>query len=238
MKATLLNWRKRFALWLTGHYIKQNWAGIHLNYNPVYWDANVPTLYFANHISIWDGNIGCYLTHRVFGQDPYVMRVEGLVSPISKWSGSFTINNRDPYKSVKGIQHAIKLLQTVPNCGLWIFPQGDITPINRRPLGFYHGISTIIRRVEAIHIVPVVFYHTFLIERRLESFIRIAPPVTLESTQRLGIITQLEDIMTRELEIVQQDVASGNLSDYKTSVVGHPQLQHYIAQLGRELSRR
>jgi hypothetical protein len=56
---------------------------------------------------------------------------------------------------------------------MWLFPQGEMLPQDRRPLKFFSGIAKLAEKIANVNLVPVCFRYEFLMEQRPEVFISI-----------------------------------------------------------------
>jgi 1-acyl-sn-glycerol-3-phosphate acyltransferase len=186
LKAHKDGWRKRSAIRKNGRNIQRYLAGVHVQGDlTALTKDNKPTLYFANHTSGWDGMLAGYLSHTYLHQDPFVMAAENAIGTKEIWDGTFSVNRNDHFSATKSLRYSVQLLQEVPRCALWIFPQGIILPFYKRPLSFQKGIAVIVSQVKEVRLVPVAFYYTVIMHRKPEAFVSFGEPIDV-SAQKLG----------------------------------------------------
>ena len=104
--------------------------------------------------------------------------------PFFTWFGVFGIDRANPRAALASIEYSANLLKAAPNRAIWIFPQGTITPPDRRPLGLYPGVAHIARRLPACEIVPVAWRLAYRYEQRAEVFIRVGAPLAVSGGRR------------------------------------------------------
>ena len=57
------------------------------------------------------------------------------------WIGCFSVDRHHPRAAMQSIQYAAHLLKEHPGRMVWLFPQGEIAPNDRRPLVFFRGAA-------------------------------------------------------------------------------------------------
>lgn len=176
-----------------------------------------PVIFAATHPSWWDG----YLTwplNRVLGdRDGYLMMDALSLQhyPFFTWIGVFGIDRADPRAALASIEYAADLLRAAPNRAVWIFPQGTITPPDRRPLGLYPGVAHLARRLPACDIVPVAWRLAYRLEQRAEAYIRVGPPLHLEESQRVAsreLARRLDAALTAADDHLRDALIAGDMA--------------------------
>ncbi len=170
-----------------------------------------PALFVGTHPSWWDGYLTWPLNRVLGARDGYLM-MDALSLRHYRfftWIGVFGIDRADPRAALASIEYSAELLQGAPNRAVWMFPQGTITPPDRRPLGTYPGVAHIARRLPVCDIVPVAWRMDYRLEQRADCFIRVGAPLHLDGSQRLGtrgltaavdqMLTALDDRLADEL---------------------------------------
>jgi len=173
--------------------------------------ARPPAIFVGTHPSWWDGYLTWPLNRALGARDGYLM-MDALSLQHYRfftWMGVFGIDRADPRAALASIEYSAELLGGAPNRAVWMFPQGTITPPDRRPLGSYPGVAHLARRLPVCDIIPVAWRMVYRLEQRAECFIRVGAPLHQESAQRLGtrqlsatvdgLLTALDDQLADEL---------------------------------------
>ena len=228
--------RKSSVQLLIQHGLRTHLAGVHVRGNMAELkQSNRPTMYFANHVSLWDFSISTHLTYTKLKQDPFVMTAEYTMLPPTDWAGAFSVNPFDSLSVTKTLRYSVELLRNVPRCALWMFPQGMISPINQRPLNFQSGISLIIKQVKDLLLVPVCFFYTFGNHSHPEAFISFGEPFSMESVQNTTKLTnELEKHLTQDLDKLNDDIAASRTGEFTTIIQGAHDLRYYLLKLMRK----
>jgi 1-acyl-sn-glycerol-3-phosphate acyltransferase len=180
-------------------------------------DNSAPVIMYVNHSNWWDGFIAYFLTNRLLKKDDYLMMDIKQMKKYSffKYIGVFSVNREVPAEAVKSINYAAELLKG-KNKYMWIFPQGDMVPQDRRPLKFFSGITKLAEKTGRVNIVPVCFRYEYLMEQRPEVFITTGKPILLSGKVEEELTEQLRDTLESQLDNLQSKVTNGNLEDFKT----------------------
>ena len=117
-------------------------------------------------------------------------------SSLSRFStpslGAFSLDRSRPRSIFETLQYAAELLTTASERqnALWIFPQGKIEQVDKRPLLFFKGTASIVSRVlekEAlIYLVSVVSRIEYLDEQKPELFLSFKAPLLISSSEYSG----------------------------------------------------
>ena len=168
-----------------------------------------PVILAANHSNWWDGFIAYYISNRLMKCDDYLMMDIKQMKKYSffKYIGVFSVDRESPTEAIRSVNYAAEILKNSNRC-LWIFPQGEMTPQDKRPLVFYSGISKIAERAGKVKTIPVAFRYEFLMEQRPEVFISIGRPVDFTPGNK-NFTAELEQLMTNQLDDLKNDVANG-----------------------------
>ncbi|MGQ9896925.1 MAG: lysophospholipid acyltransferase family protein [Acidobacteriota bacterium] len=130
-----------------------------------------PLLLYANHPGWWDPLLAFFVVRRT-GRDGYLMGEEKTLRTFRffRWMGGFSVNRADARDVARSIRYASERL-AAPSTALWIFPQGEIVPPDRRPLTFLPGVAHILRRTPACVAVPTAIRYEFYDQPRPEAFL-------------------------------------------------------------------
>ena len=189
--------------------LKKHFYRIHLNGRENLANTGkTPAILAANHSNWWDGFIAYYISNRLMKCDDYLMMDIKQMKKYSffKYIGVFSVDRESPPQAIRSVNYAAEILKDSNRC-LWIFPQGEMTPQDKRPLVFYSGISKIAERAGRVQIIPVAFRYEFLMEQRPEVFISVGKPVVFTAGNK-NFTAELEQLMTKLLDDLKSDVTN------------------------------
>jgi 1-acyl-sn-glycerol-3-phosphate acyltransferase len=132
----------------------------------------LPVLLVGNHSTWWDGFFVYLLNLRLFRRTLFVMMLEEQLQrfPFFGLVGAFGIRRGHPRSVVESLAYSASLLSD-PAAMLCMFPQGELTPDGKRPLGFQRGIERIVRMHGGpVTLLPVAMRCEFLGEKLPEVF--------------------------------------------------------------------
>lgn len=199
--------------------IKKHFYAIHLagEKNLASLDSSLPVIMYANHSNWWDGFIAYFLTNRYLQRDDYLMMDIKQMKNYSffKHIGVFSVDREVPAEAVRSLNYAAELLKDTSRY-LWIFPQGDMTPQDRRPLKFFSGITKIAEKAGRVSLVPVCFRYEYLMEQRPEVFISIGKPELFTGKTENDLTEHLRSNMEAQLDKLRDDITAGDIKDFKT----------------------
>ncbi len=199
--------------------MKQHFYAVHLSgvQNLESLDNSKPVVMFANHSNWWDGFIAYFLTNRTMKKDDYlIMDIEQLKKySFFKYIGVFSVDRNIPADAVRSINYAAELISNT-NKYLWIFPQGEMTPQDKRPLKFFSGITKIAEKTGEVNLVPVCFRYEFLMEQRPEVFISVGTPVLYDGRSNNDMTENLRSLLEAQLDKLHDDITDGNTESFKT----------------------
>ncbi|NOS84069.1 MAG: hypothetical protein HOP31_02915 [Ignavibacteria bacterium] len=199
--------------------IKKHFYAIHLrgeeNLSSI--DSSLPVIMYANHSSWWDGFIAYYLTNREMKKDDYLMMDIKQLKKYSffRYIGVFSVNREVPADAIRSVNYAAVLLKDSAKY-LWVFPQGDMVPQDRRPLKFFSGITKIAEKTGTVNLVPVCFRYEYLMEQRPEVFISIGKPELFTGKSDSDFTEHLRSNLEAQLDKLRINVTAGNLNAFKT----------------------
>ncbi len=181
------------------------------------------TLWYANHVSWWDGYL-IFLLEQRWRADFYLMMEEAQLQRYQffRRCGCFSVDRGDARAGLRSVQYAAGLLRDDPQRGVWIFPQGTITPNDRRPLGTYSGAAHIARRAAPVRAVPVALRFEFGREQRPAAFIRIGAAHVIDGGSAERLHADMDRRLLAEVDQLHADVNSGAVDDYATVMTGRP----------------
>ncbi|KAB2953407.1 hypothetical protein F9B85_05725 [Heliorestis acidaminivorans] len=168
-----------------------------------------PMVYMMNHSSWWDGLLVYHVTESCSRGDHYLMMDEAQMSKYRFFRrlGAFSINKKEPREILKSLAYAVRLLEK--GASVWIFPQGDIYPLEKRPLHFQSGIGHMLRQCIDVPVLPVTLYYSLCQHQKTEASIFFGAPVKQDwsTMNRKDIGRFLEVILESQLDEHRQSVA-------------------------------
>ena len=189
--------------------------------------AEGPLIVYLNHPSWWDGYM-CFILNRVVLRDRftgYLMMDEQELRRYRffAWCGCFSIDRHNARPATRSVAYIGRLLGERRDRGLWIFPQGEITPNDRRPLTIYSGVAHVVRRAGAATLCPVALRYEFRGEQRPEAFIRMGPihhaGAPIDTHKLTGEVGQR---LTAAVDALRDEVNDGRLEGYRGLLRGWP----------------
>ena len=184
--------------------------------------SGLPTIFYANHVSWWDGYMAFFLCDERWRVDGYLMMEEPQLRRYRFFQrcGCFSVDRRDAREGMRSVDYAARLLREKPGRVLWLFPQGDIQPNDRRPLVTYAGAAHIARRAAPVRCVPVAFRFEFFGEQRPEALIRLGPPHVVEAADAKSLHVEMDRRLLAEVDALRDDLLSGATTTYQTALAG------------------
>lgn len=199
--------------------LKKHFYAIHLSglENLENLKKNIPVILYANHSNWWDGFIAYYLTNRYLKKDDYLMMDIRQMKKYSffKYVGVFSVNRKVPADALSSVNYAAELLKNTEKY-LWIFPQGDMVPQDRRPLKFFSGITKLSEKTGSVNLVPVCFRYEYIMEQRPEVFISIGNPVSFTGRSDKDFTEYLRSTLETRLDNLRDDVTNGKTESFRT----------------------
>jgi 1-acyl-sn-glycerol-3-phosphate acyltransferase len=181
------------------------------------------TIIYANHPSWWDGYIAFFLSDELWRCESYLMMEEPQLARYGffRYCGVFSVDRHDPREGMRSIAYAAELLRSRPGRVLWIFPQGEITPNDRRPLETFSGVAHIVKRAGPVRCVPMALRFEFLGEQRPEALVRLGPALLVEDARDVKALHQeLDRRLLHEVDQLRADTLSGATAQYRTALHG------------------
>jgi chlorobactene lauroyltransferase len=186
-----------------------------------------PLIVVLNHPAWWDGHLCALLDREVFrgAFDAYLMMEAPQLRRFRffTWMGAFSVDRHDAREALRSVSYVARLLQERPARACYIFPQGTITPNDRRPLALYPGVTHIVRRAGAATICPVALRYELRGEQRPDAFIRLGPALRLGAGQSGAQLSALvERLLTGCVDRLRDEVLGEQLDEYRVLLHGRP----------------
>lgn len=209
---------------------------------PVPTPADGPLLIYLNHPAWWDGHM-CALIDRIVLRsafDSYIMMEEPQLERYRffSWIGAFSVNRHSPREAARSVAYIAGLLGTNPRRLCYIFPQGEITPNDRRPLVVYPGIAHIARRVGALTLWPGALRYELRGEQRPDAFIRLGPAHRVSPPFDTNALSaEVAQRLTQAADALRDDLTSGQIDGYLQMVRGRQGVDRVFDRVMRLLRR-
>lgn len=184
--------------------------------------AGVPLLGLANHPSWWDGYLA-FAVARHYHRAQFMMMDEAQLRRYGffRWAGAFSVDRADARESARSVAYAAHLLATERTPLVWLFPQAEITPADRRPITAHGGAAHVLRRAtagKAVGWMPVAWQYAFRGEQHPEAFVRVGAVevVTAADTRDTHALTaRIAAALTREADALRADLAADDVGAYR-----------------------
>jgi chlorobactene lauroyltransferase len=183
-------------------------------------NPRIPVIFYANHAYWWDGFWSQLCTEEFFHQNLHIIIEYQQLKKHRFFTrlGAFSLDRSRPRSALGTLKYAAELL-TADNKrqkrqnALWIFPQGKIEQIDKRPLLFFKGTASIVSRVlekdHWIYLVSVVSRIEYLDEQKPELFLSFKAPLLVSSAEYSG---------TNDLTAYMQRVTESHLDELSTKI--------------------
>ena len=177
--------------------------------------AGIPLVAVANHPSWWDGYIALLLS-RHFGLRRHLMMDAAQLRRYGffAWAGCFGVERENPRDVAHALAYAANLLKQGKGSLLWMFPQAEIVPHDRRPITVHGGAAHIVRRVAgsgaSVGVLPVAWQLAFRGEQHPEIFIRTGPIVRFDgnSSRDSTVVSRtIQMLLTETMDALRADLA-------------------------------
>jgi chlorobactene lauroyltransferase len=184
-----------------------------------------PVIFYASHHTYWDGYLAHVILRQVYGLDGYLMMDLRQMRKFRffRWAGVFSVDRENGRAALRSLDYIAAELKGGPGRALWIFPQGEITPQERRPLAFQSGLARLIRRLDGCYVYPVAVRYEFFTHPQPEFLISIGPArffTGQEKPEPHRLTAELEAALESEVDRLKADVETGQLADFVTIIRG------------------
>jgi len=151
--------------------MKRNFASINLLGKLPEIEPEYPLLLVPNHSTWWDGFFVYLLNNRVFHREPYLMMSEEQLRryPFFARLGVYSVAQKNVISSLK---YSVRILESDQNIMLCIFPQGELTLWDARPLNYKRGVEWILSQYgERVNLLPLAIKTAFTDQKKPETFL-------------------------------------------------------------------
>lgn len=183
-------------------------------------NINSPLIIYCNHSSWWDGLVAFQISYKT-GLRSFIMMEEKQLKDLFLFRklGAFSVVREKPREAMHSIRYAAKILNEDSNSTLWIFPQGEILPNDRRPLKFFNGLSKIIEKTKICETTSLSMRYEFLSDFKPQIFVKIEKPEEISQAE-ISDPRKLTEILaarlTANLGKLKNDIIEQKLSEYES----------------------
>ncbi len=168
-------------------------------------EATLPVLLAPNHSTWWDGFFIHLLNKKIFARRPYVMMLEEQLVryPFFTRLGVFSINPHSAVDTRASLRYAARILRDPANL-LCIFPQGELLPWEKRPLGLKRGVEILLRwHAGPVNLLPLAIRVEFLGEKLPSVFFMFGENVTVDYSSFAGVawLEKVEEALLEQLRL-------------------------------------
>lgn len=201
-----------------------------------------PVIFYCNHAYWWDGFWSQLCTETFFRQNLYIIIEYKQLVKYRFFSrlGAFSLDRHNPRSALQTIEYAAaRLVETSgKQNALWIFPQGTIEHVDKKPLHFYNGASSIVdrvlRNISGMYLVSVVSRIEYLDEQRPDLFLSFRVPERIGDAGFSGhkaLTGHMQDQTVEHLAWLKEKIVLRDLADFHTVVRGTESINKRVERL-------
>lgn len=201
-----------------------------------------PVIFYCNHAYWWDGFWSQLCTESFFRQNLYIIIEYPQLSRHRFFTrlGAFSIDRSRPRSTVRTLDYAAERLteKSHNQNALWVFPQGMIEHVDKLPIRFFNGTSSIVSRVlqktAGIYLVSVVSRIEYLDDQRPDLFLSFKVPELVEKTGYPGqktLTRHMQDTTIDHLAILKEKIMARDMEDFQLLVKGAESINTKVERL-------
>lgn len=182
-------------------------------------------IYIVNHSCWWDGLIVFHLNQTILKIDGIVMMGrEGLAKyPFFRKLGAFSVDTSSPGGIKTSLAYATR--QLAAGKQLFMFPQGEETHLEKRPLRFFSGVAYLHQKLPEVPVVPILFYHGLFHHQLPDWYIHIGQPLMCDETCSKKEITRYyEAEVEQQLDSLKARVVSDSSESFTPILRGRKRI--------------
>jgi chlorobactene lauroyltransferase len=205
-------------------------------------EPDTPVVFYCNHAYWWDGFWSQLCTELYFRQNLFIIIEQQQLEKHRFFTrvGAFSIDRSNARSAVRTLDYAASCLlePSLRQNALWIFPQGMIEHVDKRPLVFFRGTAGIADRVlksrGKLYLVSVVSRIEYLEDQKPELFLSFRPAqlVTRECWKGVDDLTGFMQKSTEShLDEVKLQVTERRLDGFGTVVRGADSINRKVEKI-------
>ncbi len=207
-------------------------------------DLGTPVIFYANHAYWWDGFWSQLCTEEFFHQRLHIIIEFQQLQKHRFFTriGAFSLDQSRPRSLPATLNYAAELLSDhhERQNALWIFPQGKIENVDKRPLVFYRGTASIVSRllekVPGVYLVSVVSRIEYLEEQKPELFLSFREPHLVSGENFPGadnLTAYMREMTENHLDELDEKIRNRRLGDTMTIIRGRASVNRKSEAFGR-----
>ncbi|KGE20352.1 lysophospholipid acyltransferase family protein [Paenibacillus wynnii] len=136
-----------------------------------------PLLYIMNHSSWWDGLLAYHAARTLTNSEHYFMMEEEQLSKYMFFRklGVYSINRSRTGDISASLRYTARVLRE--GGSVWMYPEGEIQPLEHRPLTLKPGVALVLRLCPEAVVVPVTLYHGLFRHSKPEATLLAGDPL-------------------------------------------------------------
>ena len=187
-------------------WMRRRLSGVYITGLPRAVPDDRPILFIANHLGWWDGFVLREVQRRIRPRAPLFITMTG--ENLRKFSGLRLMGSIDVGRdSPTALRRALRFFEeqraASSDFTTVLFPQGALWPARRRPIVFRRGITTFVRILSPVTVIPVAIDYEMFDRPTPGAFLSVGPPIVInndDDVDRLGSKEYLEEALTTELD--------------------------------------
>lgn len=160
-----------------------------------------PVLYIMNHSSWWDGLLAYHAARTLTKREHYFMMEEEQLRKYAFFRklGAYSINRHSTGDISASLRYTTRLLRA--GSGVWMYPEGEIQPLEHRPMVLKTGAGLVLRLCPEAVVVPVTLYHGLFRHSKPEATLLAGVPLThsWKDKNRNSIGEELQTVLEEQL---------------------------------------
>ena len=186
--------------------MRRRLSGVYITGLPRVVPEDRPILFMANHLAWWDGFVLREVQRAIRPRAPLfiTMTGENLRKFIGfRLMGSIDVGRDSPTALRRAMRFFEEQRRTSSDFTTVLFPQGALWPARRRPIAFRRGITTFVRILSPVTVIPVAIDYEMFDRPAPGAFLSVGEPILFENeadVQSRGSAEQLEQALTAELD--------------------------------------
>lgn len=198
--------------------------------------AEGPLICYLNHPSWWDGYLAAVVNREVLQRRfaAYVMmeELQLRIYPFMTWSGAFSVDRHNRREAARSVEYISQVLRERKDRAFYIFPQGEITPNDRRPLEVYPGVVHVAKRVGSATLCPIALRYEFRGEQRPEALIRFGPCHRVTAPIDVPALTrEVQERLTASADALCAAIIADDMSNFRVLLHGRPGIDRFFDPL-------
>lgn len=205
-------------------------------------EPGVPVIFYCNHAYWWDGFWSQLCTEHYFRQNLFIIIERPQLEKHRFFTrvGAFSIDRNNARSAIQTLDYAAACLlgPSDRQNALWIFPQGLIEHVDKRPLVFFRGTARIADHVlnssGKLYLVSVVSRIEYLDEQKPELFLSFRQPDLMTRADWKGqdVLTSImQEFTESHLDEVKMRVMERRLEGFETVVRGAESVNRRVEKM-------